>query len=46
MSEKEKERLLDLLTDRVLFGLTPEQESELKELEENIPTLKRMNLLI
>lgn len=40
MSEKEKERLLDLLTDRVLFGLTSEQESELKKLEEKYPDVK------
>lgn len=40
MSEKEKERLLDLLTDRVLFGLTAEQESELQELEEKYPDVK------
>lgn len=40
MSEKEKERLLDLLTDRVLFGLTAEQESELQELEEKYPDIK------
>lgn len=40
MSEKEKEKLLDLLTDRVLFGLTPEQEAELKELEEKYPDVK------
>jgi anti-sigma-K factor RskA len=40
MSEKEKERLLDLLTDRVLFGLTAEQESELEKLEEKYPDIK------
>lgn len=40
MSEKEKERLLDLLTDRVLFGLTAEQEDELRELEEKYPDIK------
>lgn len=40
MSEKEKERMLDLLTDRVLFGLTPEHESELQELENKYPELK------
>lgn len=40
MNEQEKERMLDLLTDRVLFGLTPEQEKELKILEEKYPGLK------
>lgn len=43
MSDKEKERMLDLLTDRVLFGLTPEQESELAELESKYPELKNDN---
>lgn len=40
MSEKEKERLLDLLTDRVLFGLTAEQKSELESLEEKYPEIR------
>lgn len=40
MSEQEKERLLDLLTDRVLFGLTLEQEAELNQLEEKYPDFK------
>lgn len=40
MNEQEKERLLDLLTDRVLFGLSAEQEKELKSLEEKYPDIK------
>lgn len=43
MSEKEKERMLDLLTDQVLFGLTPEQKTELEEFEGKYPELKDNN---
>jgi anti-sigma-K factor RskA len=40
MSEKEKERMLDLLTDQVLFGLTREQETELNHLRERYPEIE------
>ena len=40
MNEKNKERMLDLLTDKVLFGLSAEELTELKELENLFPELK------
>ena len=40
MNEKNKERMLDLLTDQVLFGLNAEEVAELKELENLFPELK------
>lgn len=40
MSERSKERMLDLLTDQVLFGLSSEELAELKELENLYPELK------
>ena len=43
MNEKNKERMLDLLTDQVLFGLNAEEVAELKELERLFPELKGDN---
>ena len=43
MNEKNKERMLDLLTDKVLFGLSAEEVAELKELERLFPELKGDN---
>ena len=40
MSEKNNERMLDLLADQVLFGLSEEELAELKELEVIYPKLK------
>lgn len=40
MSDKNKERLLDLHTDKVLFGLTAEENTELNGLEKLFPELK------
>ena len=35
MTEKEKEKMLELLSDRAVFGLTEEERNELAELEKN-----------
>lgn len=43
MSSNGKERMLDLLTDQVLFGLNEEELAELKELEKFYPDLKDDN---
>lgn len=43
MSSNGKERMLDLLTDQVLFGLSEEESAELKELEKFYPELKDDN---
>ncbi len=40
MSIKKRERMLDLLTDQILFGLNHEESAELKELETLYPELK------
>lgn len=45
MSSNEKDRMLDLLTDQVLFGLSEEESAELKELEKLYPELKNDNSL-
>lgn len=45
MSSKNKERMLDLLTDQILFGLNEEESAELKELENFFPELKNDNSL-
>lgn len=45
MSSNEKERMLDLLTDQILFGLNEEESAELKELENLFPELKNDNSL-
>lgn len=45
MSSNEKERMLDLLTDQILFGLSEEESAELKELEKLYPELKNDNSL-
>lgn len=45
MSSNEKERMLDLLTDQILFGLSEEESAELKELENLFPELKNDNSL-
>lgn len=43
MSERSKERMLDLLTDQVLFGLSEEELAELNELEKLYPQFKDDN---
>lgn len=40
MSSNDKERMLDLLADQILFGLSEEELAELKELEKQYPELK------
>jgi hypothetical protein len=40
-----KERMLDLLTDQILFGLSQEESAELKKLETLFPELKKDNSL-
>lgn len=40
MSSNDKERMLDLLADQILFGLSEEESVELKELEKQYPELK------
>lgn len=45
MSNLTKERMLDLLTDQILFGLSDEESAELKELETLFPELKNDNSL-
>ena len=45
MSSNGKERMLDLLTDQILFGLNEEESAELKELENLFPELKNDNSL-
>lgn len=45
MSSNGKERMLDLLTDQILFGLTEEESAELKELENLYPEFKEDNSL-
>ena len=45
MNEKNKERMLDLLTDQVLFGLNAGELAELKELENLFPEFKGDNSL-
>lgn len=45
MSNIKKERMLDLLTDKILFGLNEEESAELKELETLFPELKNDNSL-
>ncbi len=45
MSSSEKERMLDLLADQILFGLNEEELAELKELERLYPQFKDDNSL-
>jgi hypothetical protein len=45
MSSNNKERMLDLLTDQILFGLSEEESAELRELEKLYPELKNDNSL-
>lgn len=45
MSSNSKERMLDLLTDQILFGLGEEESAELKKLENLFPELKNDNSL-
>lgn len=45
MSSNGRERMLDLLTDQILFGLNAEESAELKELEKFYPELKNDNSL-
>lgn len=45
MSSSEKERMLDLLADQILFGLNEEELAELKELERLYPQFKDNNSL-
>lgn len=40
MTDSSKERMLDLLTDEVLFGLDDKEQAELRELEEMFPELR------
>jgi hypothetical protein len=40
MTDNRKERMLDLLTDEVLFGLDEKEREELRELEEMFPELR------
>ena len=37
MSEQEKEKMLELLSDSAVFGLTETEIAELAELEKNFP---------
>ena len=39
MNEKEKQKMLELLSDRAVFGLNDEEIAELTELEKNFPEL-------
>lgn len=45
MSNMSKERMLDLLTDQILFGLSEDESAELKELQTLFPELKNDNSL-
>ena len=45
MSSNSKKRMLDLLTDQILFGLGEEESAELKKLENLFPELKNDNSL-
>lgn len=45
IDNNKKERLLDLLTDEVLFGLDENEQNELQELEKLFPELKDDNSL-
>jgi hypothetical protein len=45
MTDNKKERMLDLLTDEVLFGLDEKERNELRELENLFPELRNDNSL-
>jgi hypothetical protein len=45
VNDMSKERMLDLLTDQILFGLSQEESAELKKLETLFPELKKDNSL-
>jgi hypothetical protein len=45
MTDNKKERMLDLLTDEVLFGLDEKERNELRELEKLFPELRNDNSL-